>query len=76
MHRLGKGQRTNPTESSIMVITGTVIQTNGSRMVRISTRKEDFTDIGSMCSFQMKHSGILELNILWSLQAKTDMAGN
>jgi len=60
----------------IMIITGTAIQTDGSRVVRISTRKEDFTDIGSLCSVQMKHSGILELNVMWSFQAKTDMAGN
>jgi hypothetical protein len=45
-------------------------------MVRISTRKEDSTDIGSLFSVQIKLSGILELNVLWSLQAKTDVAGN
>jgi hypothetical protein len=73
---IGEGQSLNPIEFTVKGITGTEIQTSGSRMLEFKLGRRFCRHRFVVASVQMEYSGILGLVVLRSLQAKIDLVGN
>lgn len=73
---IGEGKRTNPIEFTVRGITGTEIETNGSRMLEFRLGRRIYQHRFVIASVQMEYSGILGLDALRSLQARIDLVDN